>query len=916
MKPLKLTFEAFGPYLEKTEVDFEPLYSDSLFLISGSTGGGKTTIFDAICMALYCRSTGDKRSFLDMRCNRAEKLEPSLIDFEFSLEQEKYRFVRSLVYRKKRGSDDFVLEQSHECFRFIDNDWHLLKAGAESVVRACAEEIIGLDNKQFSKVIVLPQGDFQSFLLASSKEKGQILQTLFGAELWEKVKDLARKRDRELDLKLEKYHNDIMALLAQNEFERPEELDEKIEELAKQYEILLKQSESTKKESEKATKESSAANEFLRLLKAKADAELKLQQAQEEHKIANEKLPEAEKGLGQAVTLDKERIEAERAATLLLAELKKLEQLDAEQENIAKAKNETRLIENSIKSLEKSAKENTDSIEKAKPYLEEADKALSELPLLKDQQISRKSIIDAHATLAKCKGEHEKAQQNLEQTEAELVSVTTRSKALSEQLEQVDAVLETNKALELAAELKPNEPCPVCGSTEHPAPTHSAHVDFSPKEISSLRADALTERDKLSATQSQLTAAKEQRARLADELEAAQLSLNALLENKDVSIEDISKEYEKVTEEIALKEKRVAQRSQMNDKYKMLLASKDELTAKISEQKSKLASLMGAIENTEANIKKAQAEMSTTEKTALEKAYKEKNEKIKRISSKIEELRSNHTKALEAVTQSKTQLKISKEELIKATEIYGNFESRWNENSLPDSEALQAKTNELREAALELSNQVGEIKGELNAAKTTKSSIKALQESMKKAEENGRAIKELAGQLAGSNVQKTPISTYVVSIMFEEVIACANRFFTSFSSGRYALQRSDDGEGGNAYKGLGLQILDGATGTLRAVETLSGGEQFLASLSLAFGLSEIVQSMSGAVRTESIFIDEGFGSLDSETLDTAMKALEIVKSSGRLVGIISHVSELKSRISAGIEVTTSAEGLSSLKVKV
>ena len=175
---------------------------------------------------------------------------------------------------------------------------------------------------------------------------------------------------------------------------------------------------------------------------------------------------------------------------------------------------------------------------------------------------------------------------------------------------------------------------------------------------------------------------------------------------------------------------------------------------------------------------------------------------------------------------------------------------------------------------------------------------------------------KLAEALSGKNPRKMPILQYVLSIMLDQVLVSANRFFSTLSRGRYALRLMDAPKGGNAYGGLDLEVLDGASMLPRSIETLSGGEQFLASLSLAFGLSDVVQAHSGAVGLDAIFIDEGFGSLDGETLDTAMKALAMLRQGGRLIGVISHVSELKSRIPCRVEVTRDGEGFSQVQIKV
>lgn len=187
MKPISLTISAFGPYLNTTTVDFEKLNEAGLFLITGTTGGGKTTLLDAMCMALYNRSTGGRRSFLDMRSLTADSTQPTKVEFTFLLGNEQYRFSRMLYMRKKRGTDTLVYEEQHECSKLCGEAWEVQASGAAKTVTDYAHKLLSLTAEQFSQVIVLPQGEFLRLLRANSKEKGEILKTLFSCEAWQRV---------------------------------------------------------------------------------------------------------------------------------------------------------------------------------------------------------------------------------------------------------------------------------------------------------------------------------------------------------------------------------------------------------------------------------------------------------------------------------------------------------------------------------------------------------------------------------------------------------------------------------------------------------------------------------------------------------------------------------------------------------
>ena len=201
MRPLRLLLQAFGPYLQKNELDFTQFQEPGLFLISGPTGGGKTSLLDAMCFALYCKATGGRRSFAGMRCMSAPEDLPTLVEFDFSLQGQTYRFRRSQYTHINRNTKAPELRESHECFRQEDGEFRLLESGSESAVRRRAEELLHLTCEQFSQVIVLPQGEFLRLLRANSNDKGEMLKTLFSAGIWRAVTDRFHQRERDLEEK-------------------------------------------------------------------------------------------------------------------------------------------------------------------------------------------------------------------------------------------------------------------------------------------------------------------------------------------------------------------------------------------------------------------------------------------------------------------------------------------------------------------------------------------------------------------------------------------------------------------------------------------------------------------------------------------------------------------------------------------
>ena len=228
MKPLKLTLQAFGSYIDRTEIDFERLGENRIFLISGPTGGGKTTLLDAMCFALYCRATGGRRSWAGMRAAGAPPEQETLVEFEFTLGRERYRFCRSRSFYKGRGTEELKSREEHACYQWREEAWTLLVSGAESRVREAAQRLLGLTCEQFSQVIVLPQGEFLRLLLSSSREKAEIFQTLFSTARWEEVTRRFVAESRELTNQLSRVEDLKNTILRQNGVENPEQLEEHI----------------------------------------------------------------------------------------------------------------------------------------------------------------------------------------------------------------------------------------------------------------------------------------------------------------------------------------------------------------------------------------------------------------------------------------------------------------------------------------------------------------------------------------------------------------------------------------------------------------------------------------------------------------------------------------------------------------
>ncbi len=463
--------------------------------------------------------------------------------------------------------------------------------------------------------------------------------------------------------------------------------------------------------------------------------------------------------------------------------------------------------------------------------------------------------------------------------------------------------------MDLSHRLREGEPCPVCGSLEHPAPAQGEEAVLAPQQLEALRQEERTARQ----AQVQAAALAGSRKLEVQQAQEASRQQQALWEEASWAAEGLSGEEAARQLEDLKAQAEAARRDALRleaakEKLRALEKERDACAAGGNALREQLSALAAQGEELERQAQTAQKALAGLDPKTLEAAilqkrqeYDFKEREAARLLKEAQEQEAQRERA-------RTALNLSQQALEKAQAQWKAFPVPWKERPLIS--ALRQEYQALREQSLACREELGKASSALQALRASLEEVRGLDRELSQLEGNYARAARLSKLLSGANPLKMPILQYVLSVMLEEVLVSANHFFATLSRGRYALRLMEGPKGGNALGGLDLEVLDGASMLPRSIETLSGGEQFLASLSLAFGLSDVVQNHSGAVRLDSLFIDEGFGSLDGETLDTAMKALAALQNSGRLIGLISHVSELKNRIPCRIEVTRDAAGFS------
>ena len=912
MIPISLTMTAFGPYLRETTVDFTRLGDRSLFLITGSTGGGKTSILDGMCFALYCRATGGRRGWTEMRCDSAADDQPTSVDFVFSLGKEYYRFRRSIRVHFVRGSGRREFREEHVCWKWKeeDGDWELWESGSETQVRRCAETLTGLTPEQFSQVIVLPQGDFLRLLRASSREKADMLRTLFSMTEWVKIQDALRERVKTLEKQVEKADSDRDALLQQSEAATPEELSEKLEILEQQKQTLFKQLGEKQREVEAAEQLLRRRRELTqartRLLQEQAAEKEKQQQAETLQKRLEERKPVWETIPG----LRQQSARASEQAARLESDLREVQQLEEVRKKLAQTRKEMETARRESQEAANAQQECRARLEKGQAFLEQIQQAADKLPALQERETFLRRGMEAFAALENAQKREEEKEKTILRQKQTLEEKTVSAKALSDSYRHQEACLRANQVLALSRQLREGEPCPVCGSVEHPMPATGEETLLNQEEMEKLRCLAEEAAASVSTQQGILKALEQELKTLSEETgirrkEAEPYGSPETLRQELAQVEKGLQETREMAGKRLAAQKRLdtlnreleQARNREADSGKALSG----LSQREQEQKGREQELLAKWQG-----QPPEYEALCREKARLEEQARSLMKQAEKLEQERTELQNQHSGACTSLTDAQKRVRQARADC-------DAQEESW-QGEIPDenqvSDSYQGKKRELDT----LNQEAGQVSQRLSAGKSAAKRLQELEERFGNLQARYHQAARLYKLLSGSNPMRIPMDKYVLSIMLEEIISCANRYFARFSRERYALQRKQDRAAHNAYGGLDLEVLDGMTGHERSVDTLSGGEQFLASLSLALGLSEVVQNQSGCVRLEALFIDEGFGSLDQETLDTAMKALAMLHQGGRMIGIISHVSELRNRIPCRIEVSRLPDGSAKAEV--
>ncbi len=850
MRLKKLIMQAFGPFKDKVVIDFEKDKIDKgLLLITGDTGAGKTTIFDAICYALYGKTSGDIREANSLRSDWASNDTDTYVDLEFYYKNKLYEIKRSPEYTRKKKNGIGETKQVATSEANINGKIITKLTDVNKEI----ESLIGLDYKQFRQVAMLSQGEFSKFLLAPSLEKTTIFRKIFNTEFYDLLQNklksnmLSKKDEIEkIKDKIETERKNLESIINIYGLSNDETIN-----------ILTKEIQNKSDEVILAKKERDKVNDEKTKLSTEISNINKMNKNILIYEDVNHKLDELIKN-NSDINKEKEKYNYNVNIATYITNI--LDKLTSSNKLSSDKKEKYNQNKKDLESKQKEYNEKENYFQKIENYVEHADKLNTEINYLINKNKDYDNYISKVSELELVKKEYKS-----------LVNEYQKQESLYENMRMKYYL---NISVEIAETLKDGEECPVCGSKEHPRLATEVECNYTKEDI--------------------------------EECEKNLKKIDNSRKLKEASIEQINKIIKEFNfkENINIVEEKNKNNELLNQKKK----EKEKLDIEfreISSIKQKLSSMIKSLESS-INIFKDDIE-------SLEKDIKEYNVKLDNLYSdnntNYEDYQNNkldkyELNSLKSKIDNYDSCKKEYESTIKL------LEPEVSGKKVIDVKEKENQLNELIELYSKNDNLYTSLNATLEKLKSSASNIKNYLKDNKQVQDEYNVIKLLSdtanGTLTGK--QRITFENYVQSYFMQSVLVEANKRLIKMTDSRYELKRKETETKLNVKTGLDFSIFDSYTGKERDVASLSGGEKFKASLALALGLSDTISNTHGGIRIDSLFIDEGFGSLDTESLNQALNILTDLSSNDKLIGVISHVTELISRIDNKIIVNKTSTG--------
>ena len=919
MRPLKLTLAGFGPYAGVQELDFESLGSGGLYLITGDTGAGKTTIFDAITFALFGQASGNNREPAMLRSKYARPEDPTYVELTFEYGGKQYTVRRNPEYDRAKSRGTGTTRQSPEgILTYPDGSVITRMKDVDKGIR----EIIGLTREQFSQVAMISQGDFRRLLQANTTERQKIFRDIFDTGLFVTLQNRLKEQAGELktlreqtDRSIRQYiegmvcHEDSPHLPAVTKARDGQLPTSEVMEL---FECLL--TEDKTKQAVLDTKMQAAEQGLeqisARLTRARtyADAKASLTKKEQTLQAQTAALEDARAALEAARETLPRQESLSRAITQIELLMPSYDELTGKTTALKDAQKKRAAAQATMKAAEQTLltlSEEIQSLRQEHRSLEGAGAEKEKLSALRQQ---KEELRRSFRSLTENLKELDRQRLQLEKAQAAYRTADAASARLLQTYEEKNRAFLAEQAGLLAATLEPGLPCPVCGSQDHPHPAVLSCQ--APTEADVKQAKQAYDTAQKATEQASLEAGK-QNGIVSTTLKSLERELQELL--PDTAVEAAAPaakaQEQALTAELELLDRQIQEANRNRKRKEALdallpgkeqaqLAAQDTLTSANQE----IALLTLAAAELEKQIGTLRSKLQFGDRTAAEAEKK-------RLEAELSALK-------QAVTKGENRLAQARETLAGTQAAIEQLRSQLADGTGEELPALEAERAGIIAEKAAIAAGQKELHARLTANEASARHISRQSAQMETLDERYRWMKALSDTANGtlSGKDKVMLETYIQTTYFERIVDRANLRLQKMSGGQYDLKRREAAGNKQSQSGLELDIVDHINATERSVNTLSGGEAFLASLALALGLSDEVQ-MSTGIQLNTLFVDEGFGSLDPEALNKAYRTLAGLTEGNRLVGIISHVAELKERIDRQIIVSKCPSGGSKAEIK-
>ncbi|OOB76933.1 MAG: hypothetical protein BEN19_03310 [Epulopiscium sp. Nuni2H_MBin003] len=1015
MRPIKLEFEAFGPFADNTIIDFSDL-KDNIFVISGPTGSGKTTIFDAISFALFGEASGEGRGKIDYL--RSDFVEPdinTIVKFTFEIAYKIYYIVRE--YKQTKDGVKIV-----RCTLEYEDTFckdKIVISGKTNVDKE-VEAILGLNKNQFRQIVMLPQGEFKKLLVSDTKDKQEIFRHIFGTQIYKDIQDELKQRAKNVkdkyilaqsnidncvkqlgEFDTQDYENIMKQTIQYIDAEEKEikTLDQEVKKLEKNINELYQQKERAKNnnkvlQSLKNTKKDIEDKQKFPIKEYESKIEL-IKKVKDLSPMYNNLVDYKKKVKDLTATI--ETINKELNTNKLALDTKRTanSQLEEKLKNHDELKKQHTLLEELIPKMQQREKLQQDLVVHIKNVDNsiEHNKKISDS--IKEHKKKKEKLEQEIKKLYEIKLEREKINNMFSETTTQLKKLREAFKLVKDYEEVVDRYAKNKKSYEakreeydkikkryekleriysdeqagiLASTLEDDMPCPVCGSTQHPSPASiSANLKVpDKKELDMLKKSVEYSNTQKDEACTKVAAIHQDKQNKYDNINKIllELQIGEYTENTSKKVTEKGKEINKCSQNLEEKLKGINAQLSLETKWQEDLEECKSMLTKLENESESEQQKLKKLEIDTAKLQQGLVAIEvngnqsikdiTDKRTQIDNQIKSEQEAHKVLQEEIKNLSNvqiekSTTKENQLNRQQELENQIAKgkadlqKELVSLDidlekfrniledivniEMYEEAVSKYKEElhalKVAESELQKQLKDEYLKDINEIEFIISKIKCERNKLheqskqrngnKKSKCNVldnmKVLYEEYKIAHEEYAIIGEISEVANGKKNPHISYENYVLGAYFDDIINAANSRLGKMTSGRfYLVKQQQDVIKGTAQRGLGISVYDNYTNTSRDAKTLSGGESFKASLALALGLSDLIQENSGGIQIDTMFIDEGFGTLDYQSLDSAVDTLMELQIGGRLVGVISHVDELKDRIPIKLEVSTSNRG--------